>query len=87
MQKELPGFDEVPESAKKRVKAFDPRAFGMTKARTGHVCHKCSRAIEPGETYYQEGKERFLATLHGTKLCSDCYQKLAAPTESSSAAR
>jgi len=86
MQKELPGFDEVPKSAKKRVKAFDPGAFGVTKARTRHVCHKCSRVIEPGETYYQEGKDRFLGTLHGRKLCRHCYEKLL-PLGESSAAR
>ena len=85
MQMELPSFDKVPKLAKKRVKAFDPGAFGMTKARRGHVCHKCSRAIEPGETYYQEGKGRFLGTLHGRKLCRDCYDALAPSAESSAA--
>lgn len=85
MQIELPSFDEVPKLARKRAKAFDPGAFGMTKARRRHVCHKCSRAIEPGETYYQEGKGRFLGTLHGRKLCRDCYEALGPPAESSAA--
>jgi len=88
-QKELPGFDELTRSAKKRVKLFDPRAFGMIKARTRHVCHKCSGVIEPGETYYREGypegKDRFLGSLHGRKLCRHCYEKLLPPGESSAA--
>lgn len=85
MQKELAGFDEIPKTANKRVKPFDPGAFGMAKARTGHVCHKCSRVIEAGETYYQEGKDRFLGTLHGRKLCRQCYENLLPPGESSAA--
>lgn len=76
MQKQLPSFNEVPKSAKKRVKALDPGAFGMTKARISHVCHKCGGVIEPGQTYYQEGKDRPLGTLHGRKLCGDCYEEL-----------
>jgi len=39
MHKELPGFDNIPKLTKKRVKAFDLGAFGMTKARTGHVSY------------------------------------------------
>lgn len=85
MQMELPSFDEVPKLVKKRVKAFNPEAFGMTKVRRGHVCHKCSRTIKPGETYYQEGKGRFLGTLHGRKLCRDCYDALGSPAKSSAA--
>lgn len=85
MQMRLPSFDEVRKLARKRIKAFYPGAFDMTKARRGHVCHKCSRAIEPGETYYREGKGRFLGTLHGRKLCRDCYDALGSPAESSAA--
>jgi len=85
MQRELPSFDELPKSAKKRVKPFDRAVFGMTKARIRDVCHKCSGVIEPGETYYQEGKDRFLGTLHGRKLCRHCYEKLPPPGESSAA--
>jgi len=39
MHKELPGFDNIPKLTKKCVKAFDLGAFGVTKARTGHVSY------------------------------------------------
>jgi hypothetical protein len=78
MQKQLPGFDElpkeVPNAAKGKIRPFDPTYAGQAKARDAHICDFCGGAIIPGEIYYQEGKERFLGTLHGRKMCSDCYQ-------------
>ena len=79
VQKKLPGFNKLPISTKKKpVKPFDLTCAGETQARIAHTCDFCGGAIVPGEIYYQEGKDRFLGTLHGRKICSDCYQVLGA---------
>ena len=78
MNEERPTLDQLRELAKKHTKPFDPTYAGETKARIAHTCDFCAGQIAPGEIYYQEGKERFLGTLRGSKLCSGCYAELGA---------
>ena len=48
-----------------------------TKARTWHVCAKCSADIDVAEIYYREHiEDLFLHTLHSKKYCSSCYRQL-----------
>lgn len=47
-----------------------------TKARSHHVCYRCSKEIFLGETYYREHiEDKFLHSLHAKKYCSFCYEK------------
>lgn len=52
------------------------RTLKKTKARTQHVCYKCSKEISLGETYYREHiEDKFLHSLHSKKYCSSCFEK------------
>ncbi len=47
-----------------------------TKAIKEHQCNLCGNIIKKEEVYYSEEiKNKFLYSLHGKKLCKNCYEK------------
>jgi len=50
--------------------------FKKTNARMNHVCIECGQQIDAGDFYYaEEIRDKFLHSLHGKKLCKNCYEK------------